>query len=63
MGNLQGRRSCHGHMYSPAGWVLPHRHALSVGHNSSCPCDPNQGSGGYKRVEMLLVLIFSCELT
>ncbi|XP_059184515.1 saxiphilin-like [Centropristis striata] len=42
MGNLGGRRSCHGHMYSPAGWLLPHRHTLSLEHNSSSPCDPDQ---------------------
>ncbi|XP_037643354.1 melanotransferrin-like isoform X1 [Sebastes umbrosus] len=41
IGNLGGRRSCHGHMYSPAGWLLPHRHTLSLEHNSSS-CDPNQ---------------------
>ncbi|MEQ2260378.1 hypothetical protein XENORESO_015313, partial [Xenotaenia resolanae] len=41
MGNLGGRRSCHGHMYSPAGWLLPYRHTLSMEHNSSAPCDPN----------------------
>ncbi|XP_029286965.1 saxiphilin-like [Cottoperca gobio] len=42
IGNLGGRRSCHGHMYSPAGWLLPYRHTLSLGHNSSSPCDPDQ---------------------
>uniref|UniRef100_A0A8D0D896 Serotransferrin n=1 Tax=Sander lucioperca TaxID=283035 RepID=A0A8D0D896_SANLU len=42
IGNLRGRRSCHGHMYSPAGWLLPYRHTLSLEHNSSSPCDPNQ---------------------
>ncbi|KAK2862053.1 hypothetical protein Q5P01_001586 [Channa striata] len=42
IGNLGGRRSCHGHMYSPAGWMLPYRHTLSQEHNSSSPCDPNQ---------------------
>uniref|UniRef100_A0A3Q3XS72 Serotransferrin n=1 Tax=Mola mola TaxID=94237 RepID=A0A3Q3XS72_MOLML len=42
MGNLQGRRSCHGSMYSPAGWLLPHRLTLSLERNSSSPCDPNQ---------------------
>ncbi|XP_039545606.1 inhibitor of carbonic anhydrase isoform X2 [Pimephales promelas] len=40
-GSLGGRRSCHGHMYSPAGWVLPARHMLSTEHNSSAPCQPN----------------------
>ncbi|KAK1900982.1 Serotransferrin [Dissostichus eleginoides] len=42
MGNLRGRRSCHGHMYSPAGWLLPYRHLLSLEHNSSAPCGPDQ---------------------
>lgn len=42
IGNLGGRRSCHGHMYSPAGWLLPYRHNLSLEHNSSSPCDPDQ---------------------
>ncbi|XP_033994502.1 LOW QUALITY PROTEIN: melanotransferrin [Trematomus bernacchii] len=42
MGNLGGRRSCHGHMYSPAGWLLPYRHPLSLEHNSSAPCGPDQ---------------------
>ncbi|KAM3622028.1 uncharacterized protein V6R79_019332 [Siganus canaliculatus] len=42
IGNLGGRRSCHSHMYSPAGWLLPYTHALSLEHNSSSPCDPNQ---------------------
>lgn len=44
MGNLGGRRSCHGHMYSPAGWLLPFTHNLSLGHNNSFPCNPNKGS-------------------
>jgi len=43
MGNLGGRRSCHSHTYSPAGWLLPYKHPLSFDHNSSSPCDPNQG--------------------
>ncbi|XP_061583228.1 saxiphilin-like [Cololabis saira] len=42
IGNLEGRRSCHGHMYSPAGWLLPYRHRLSLDRNSSSPCDPNK---------------------
>ncbi|XP_068568235.1 saxiphilin-like [Cebidichthys violaceus] len=42
IGNLGGRRSCLSHMYSPAGWLLPYRHTLSLEHNSSSPCDPNQ---------------------
>uniref|UniRef100_A0A3Q3K980 Serotransferrin n=1 Tax=Monopterus albus TaxID=43700 RepID=A0A3Q3K980_MONAL len=42
IGNLGGRRSCHSHMYSPAGWLLPYTHSLSLEHNSSSPCDPNE---------------------
>lgn len=41
-GSLADRRSCHGHMYSPAGWVLPVRHTLSTEHNNSAPCEPNK---------------------
>ncbi|KAG7493631.1 hypothetical protein JOB18_013342 [Solea senegalensis] len=41
MGNLGGRRSCQGHMYSPAGWMLPYTHTLSLEHNTSF-CDPDQ---------------------
>uniref|UniRef100_A0A8D3DCE2 Serotransferrin n=1 Tax=Scophthalmus maximus TaxID=52904 RepID=A0A8D3DCE2_SCOMX len=41
IGNLGGRRSCQGHMYSPAGWMLPYRHTLSLELNRSS-CDPNQ---------------------
>lgn len=40
-GNLGGRRSCHGPVYSPAGWVLP---VLSIEHNKSAPCEPNKGT-------------------
>ncbi|KAG9354562.1 hypothetical protein JZ751_001275 [Albula glossodonta] len=41
-GNMAGRRSCHGHMYSPAGWLMPARHNLSSQHNSSNNCDPSK---------------------
>uniref|UniRef100_A0A3P8ZC92 Serotransferrin n=1 Tax=Esox lucius TaxID=8010 RepID=A0A3P8ZC92_ESOLU len=41
-GNFGGRRSCHGHMYSPAGWLLPFRNPLSLEHNNTSPCNPNQ---------------------
>lgn len=44
IGNLGGRRSCQSHMYSPAGWLLPHIHTLSPEQNSSSPCDPDQGA-------------------
>uniref|UniRef100_A0A3Q0SAE9 Serotransferrin n=1 Tax=Amphilophus citrinellus TaxID=61819 RepID=A0A3Q0SAE9_AMPCI len=42
LGNLGGRRSCHSNTYSPAGWLLPYRHSLSLAHNNSSPCDPNK---------------------
>ncbi|XP_066522642.1 saxiphilin-like [Hoplias malabaricus] len=41
-GTMNGRRSCHGHMYSPAGWVLPAKHTLSTEHNNSASCEPNK---------------------
>ncbi|KAL2090975.1 hypothetical protein ACEWY4_013238 [Coilia grayii] len=42
LGGLGGRRSCHGHMYSPAGWLLPVRYPLSYEHNSTSCLNPNQ---------------------
>ncbi|XP_030632456.1 saxiphilin-like [Chanos chanos] len=45
-GSLGGRRSCQGHMYGPAGWVLPLKYTLSVEHNTSAPCDPNSVYAG-----------------
>uniref|UniRef100_A0A3B4G4C6 Serotransferrin n=1 Tax=Pundamilia nyererei TaxID=303518 RepID=A0A3B4G4C6_9CICH len=42
IGNLGGRRSCHSNTYSPAGWLLPYRHSLSLANNSSSPCDPDK---------------------
>lgn len=48
IGNLGGRRSCHSYLYSPAGWLLPYRHTLSLEHNSSSTCDPNQGTDTYQ---------------
>lgn len=59
IGNLGGRRSCHGHMYSPAGWLLPYRHTLSLEHNSSSPCDPNQGTVLYGLLHKKLYWITS----
>uniref|UniRef100_A0A3B3T1Z3 Serotransferrin n=1 Tax=Paramormyrops kingsleyae TaxID=1676925 RepID=A0A3B3T1Z3_9TELE len=41
LSNLMGRRSCHGHMYSPAGWLLPVQHIIGDQENSSAPCDPS----------------------
>ncbi|XP_061688474.1 saxiphilin-like isoform X2 [Syngnathoides biaculeatus] len=46
MGTLGGRRSCHGHMHSPAGWLLPYAHTLSRQHDSGhATCDPNRVYG------------------
>uniref|UniRef100_A0AAY4AAX1 Serotransferrin n=1 Tax=Denticeps clupeoides TaxID=299321 RepID=A0AAY4AAX1_9TELE len=42
LGNLGGRRSCHGHMYSPAGWLLPIRHSLSQEYQGNSSCNPNK---------------------
>lgn len=44
-GNLAGRRSCHGHMYSPAGWLLPASYNLSFQQSSSTHCDPSKVYG------------------
>lgn len=41
-GNLGGRRSCHSYKYSPAGWLLPFRYHLSLEHNNTSPCSPDQ---------------------
>ncbi|KAI5628395.1 hypothetical protein C0J50_2885, partial [Silurus asotus] len=42
VGNLGGRRSCHGYIYSPAGWLLPVQRTLSSENNNSIFCEPNQ---------------------
>lgn len=44
VGNLSGRRSCHGHVYGPAGWVLPVQHSLISERNNSSLCEPNKGT-------------------
>uniref|UniRef100_A0A3B4A6U1 Serotransferrin n=1 Tax=Periophthalmus magnuspinnatus TaxID=409849 RepID=A0A3B4A6U1_9GOBI len=44
IGNLGSRRSCHSYMYSPAGWLLPYRYPLSLEHNNTSPCNPDQYS-------------------
>ncbi|KAJ6659150.1 hypothetical protein lerEdw1_019453 [Lerista edwardsae] len=37
--SLRGRRSCHGHRYSPAGWLLLSRHAVRAVENSTGSCN------------------------
>ncbi|NWW75253.1 TRFE2 protein, partial [Climacteris rufus] len=37
--NLRGRRSCHSHLYSPAGWLLLSRHTVGAQENGTRNCD------------------------
>ncbi|NWV43469.1 TRFEB protein, partial [Grantiella picta] len=37
--NLRGRRSCHSHLYSPAGWLLLSRHTVGAQKNDTENCD------------------------
>ncbi|NXF19343.1 TRFE2 protein, partial [Rhodinocichla rosea] len=37
--NLRGRRSCHSHLYSPAGWLLLSRHTVRAQQNDTENCD------------------------
>ncbi|NXA27684.1 TRFM protein, partial [Ibidorhyncha struthersii] len=37
--NLRGRRSCHSHMYSPGGWLLPSRYTVGALENDTENCD------------------------
>ncbi|NXP28724.1 TRFE2 protein, partial [Scytalopus superciliaris] len=37
--NLKGRRSCHSHLYSPAGWLLLSRHTVRALGNDTENCD------------------------
>ncbi|NXK96672.1 TRFE2 protein, partial [Formicarius rufipectus] len=37
--NLKGRRSCHSHLYSPAGWLLLSRHTVGALGNDTENCD------------------------
>ncbi|KFW82492.1 Serotransferrin-2, partial [Manacus vitellinus] len=37
--NLKGRRSCHSHLYSPAGWLLLSRHTVGALGNDTQNCD------------------------
>ncbi|XP_075424548.1 serotransferrin-1-like isoform X1 [Ascaphus truei] len=45
--DLGGRRSCHGHMYSPAGWLLLSVYTVRAPGNSSWDCDINSAYEGY----------------
>ncbi|XP_009989960.1 PREDICTED: melanotransferrin-like [Tauraco erythrolophus] len=37
--NLRGRRSCHSHLYSPGGWLLPSRYTVGALENATENCD------------------------
>ncbi|NWX38982.1 TRFE2 protein, partial [Steatornis caripensis] len=37
--NLKGRRSCHSHLYSPGGWLLPSRYTVGALENDTENCD------------------------
>ncbi|KAM6340109.1 serotransferrin-2-like isoform 1-T1 [Alca torda] len=37
--NLRGRRSCHSHLYSPGGWLLPSRYTVGALENGTENCD------------------------
>ncbi|NXF28985.1 TRFEB protein, partial [Nyctibius bracteatus] len=37
--NLRGRRSCHSHLYSPGGWLLPSRYIVGALENDTENCD------------------------
>uniref|UniRef100_H3BCA2 Saxiphilin n=1 Tax=Latimeria chalumnae TaxID=7897 RepID=H3BCA2_LATCH len=43
MYNLVGRRSCHGHLYSPAGWLLLANYTVRADANNTYSCDINTG--------------------
>lgn len=43
--NLRGRRSCHSHLYSPAGWLLLSRHTVGAHQNDTESCDIASGKG------------------
>ncbi|MBN3306830.1 TRFE1 protein, partial [Amia calva] len=40
-GSLASRRSCQGHLYSPAGWLLPLDHVRNAHPNNTHSCDAN----------------------
>ncbi|XP_069475923.1 serotransferrin-2-like [Ambystoma mexicanum] len=45
--NLGGRRSCHGHLYSPAGWLLLSRYTVGDLESESLNCDINTAYRSY----------------
>ncbi|XP_069071189.1 serotransferrin-2-like [Pleurodeles waltl] len=45
--NLGGRRSCHGHLYSPAGWLLLSRYTVGDQESDSMNCDINSAYQSY----------------
>ncbi|XP_078082951.1 saxiphilin-like isoform X2 [Mustelus asterias] len=47
--NLMGRRSCHGHMYSPAGWLLLTKYTIRSDQNSTDICNINKAYTNYFR--------------
>ncbi|XP_078277518.1 saxiphilin-like [Rhinoraja longicauda] len=47
--NLGGRRSCHGHIYSPAGWLLLTEYTVNTSNNTSGSCNINKAYADYFR--------------
>ncbi|NWS14475.1 TRFE2 protein, partial [Pachyramphus minor] len=45
--NLKGRRSCHSHLYSPAGWLLLSRHTVGALRNDTHNCDMGSAYQNY----------------
>ncbi|KAM5193997.1 serotransferrin-1-like [Mantella aurantiaca] len=47
LSNLIGRRSCHGGIYSPAGWLLLSKHTVRASVNETWDCDINSAYENY----------------
>ncbi|XP_072001881.1 serotransferrin-1-like isoform X3 [Engystomops pustulosus] len=47
LSDLRGRRSCHGNMYSPAGWLLLSRYTVRGAVNQTWDCDLNSAYENY----------------
>ncbi|XP_062925344.1 saxiphilin-like [Mobula hypostoma] len=47
--NLAGRRSCHSHVYSPAGWLLLAKFTVHSHNNGTNTCDINEAYTSYFR--------------
>ncbi|XP_068094533.1 serotransferrin-1-like isoform X2 [Hyperolius riggenbachi] len=45
--DLAGRRSCHGNMYSPAGWLLLSKYTVRAPRNETWDCDINSAYKNY----------------